>query len=64
MLSYYMIRYNFELVLIILNLKVILNEEHETYISQLQIMQKPEIVHYFSEKSRRLFRRPFFVLQI
>ena len=35
MLSYYMIRYNFELVVIILNLKVILNEEHETYISQL-----------------------------
>ena len=53
MLSYYMIRYNFELVVIILNLKVILNEEHETYISQLQIMQKPKIVHYFSEKSRR-----------
>ena len=33
--------------------KVILNEKHETYISQLQIMQKPEIVHFLSEKSRR-----------
>ena len=30
--------------------KVILNEKPETYISQLQITQKPEIVHLFFGK--------------
>ena len=30
--------------------KVILNEKHETHISQLQIMQKQEIVHLFFGK--------------
>ena len=34
-------------------------------MSQLQIMQKPEIVHFFRKKIEDMwFCRPFFVLQI
>ena len=34
--------------------KVILNETHETYISQFQIMQKPKIVQLFVGKKKKI----------
>ena len=47
---------------LIFRMRVILNEKHETYISQLQIMQKPGIVHLFIGKKveNMWFWRPFF----